>query len=121
MREVAATQRPISGTVDRLQHLGHGVAYHIHAPALLGLRRTIAHKWEQHLTRQDGAPWKSPHITVQNKVAPEVASALLEELQAQFEAFPVCILGLRVWRYVGGPWEEVEHLPFGGDAGGGSD
>ena len=44
---------------------------------------------------------------MQNKVAPEVARALLASLQADFAAYDVQADGLALWRYLGGPWEAV--------------
>ena len=51
-------------------------------------------------------------MTVQNKVPPDRARALLAELQAGFAPYDVTATGLALWRYLGGPWEHVETAPF---------
>ena len=53
------------------------------------------------------------HVTIQNKVAPNEAKALLVELEAVFVPHPLDIAGLAIWRYVGGPWEPVGAWRFG--------
>ena len=53
---------------------------------------------------------------MQNKVAPERARALLAALQAEFAPFAFEAQGLRLWRYLGGPWEAVSDPPFTGQA-----
>lgn len=51
-------------------------------------------------------------MTIQNKVPPEEARKLYESLTATFEPFTIKPEGLRLWRYLGGPWQEVVRLPF---------
>jgi hypothetical protein len=53
-------------------------------------------------------------VTVQNKVPPRDANALLRQLQATFQPFEVRAEGLLLWRYRGGPWEPVRRFVFGG-------
>ena len=68
-------------------------------------------QWQPWLTPQDKQTlW--PHVTVQNKVAPEAARALLQTLQQSFMPFTVQGLGLRLWRYLGGPWELLQAHAF---------
>lgn len=55
-----------------------------------------------------------PHVTVQNKVAPQAARALLAELQAGFSPFTMRAEGLNLWRYLGGPWRHERLFRFGG-------
>jgi hypothetical protein len=50
-------------------------------------------------------------MTIQNKVAPKAAKALLEELEEAFVPRRLKIAGLASWWYRGGPWEPLsEHL-----------
>jgi hypothetical protein len=51
-------------------------------------------------------------VTVQNKVAPDIARALHARLSAEFVAYDVRAIGLAVWRYRGGPWEPVSRHLF---------
>lgn len=91
--------------------LGRGVAYRIASPGLERLRADLAAAFDPWLTRQDRAPFRA-HVTIQNKVDPETARALLADLQFQFEPFEIVATGLQVWRYLGGPWAHVAELPF---------
>jgi hypothetical protein len=63
------------------------------------------------LTPQDQAGWR-PHVTVQNKVRPDVARTLLRALEADFTPRPVAIAGLASWWYRGGPWEPLSRHMF---------
>lgn len=104
---------PFAVEATGLRSLGRGVAYELHAPELLRLRAGLARAWANWLTPQDRQGFR-PHVTVQNKVAPEQARALLAAMQAGFAPFAFEALGLRLWRYLGGPWEAVSDHPFTG-------
>ena len=97
--------------VARLRSLGRGVAYVLESAELTALRRDLASAWAPLLTPQDRQA-HAPHVTVQNKVTPARARALLAELSAGFVPYDVRATGLAVWRYLGGPWEHVETAPF---------
>ncbi len=66
------------------------------------------------MARRAGPSGVKPHVTVQNKVSPERARALREQLLATFSPFEVEGVGLSLWRYLGGPWEPVGTYRFGG-------
>jgi len=102
----------MSLTVRGPWSLGRGVAYRLASPELEAFRANAAEAFSGWLTPQDRAPWR-PHITVQNKVEPEAAKALLAQLQHEFEPFDIEAEGVLVWRYLGGPWEALARLPFG--------
>jgi 2'-5' RNA ligase len=97
--------------VAGVRPLGRGVAYDLAAPELLALRATLAQRWAGLLTRQDAAGFR-PHVTVQNKVHPDVARALLAELRAGFSPWTATAEGLALWWYRGGPWEHIRTWPF---------
>ena len=111
LREVCDETTPFALAFPRLRFLGRGVAAEVEAPPLTRLRARLAERWRPWLTRQDAQPWR-PHLTVQNKVAPEAARALFEGLSASWELPDGRAEGLRLWRYLGGPWEALETLPF---------
>ncbi len=96
-----------------LRHLGRGVAYQVESPELAALRERLADHFTGLLTPQDMAAWR-PHITVQNKVEPKEAKALLAELEAGFQPRPLQIAGLASWWYRGGPWEPLGEHRFRG-------
>ncbi len=85
---------------------GRGVALAVEAPGLSALRAALAREWAPWLTAQDRQGWR-PHVTVQNKVAPEVARALHAALLAEWAPQPARVAGLRLWWYRGGPWEAL--------------
>ena len=112
LREICQVREPFTLAVTDLRFLGRGVAYELSSPELFALRRELARSWEPWLGAQDRHGFK-PHVTVQNKVSPERARALQEELQATFTPFEIEGLGLSLWRYLGGPWEPVDTYLFG--------
>ena len=94
-------------------HLGRGVAYHIDSPDLMAMRQEIAEAFHGMLTPQDTAKPRL-HVTIQNKVAPDVSRALYQQLRADFTPRPFAITGLAAWWYRGGPWEEIRSYRFRG-------
>ena len=85
----------------------------IESPGLEDLRKDAAWAFAPRLTAQDRAPFR-PHITIQNKAEPADARRLLERLDATFKPFEIEAVGLLAWRYLGGPWQAVARIPFGG-------
>lgn len=108
-REHEAPEVAVTG----LRFTGRGVAYVLDCPALSALRAGLARSFEPDLTAQDRQGWR-PHVTVQNKVAPETARALHADLQADFAPFRFVAPALLLWRYRGGPWEAAARFPFRG-------
>ena len=51
-------------------------------------------------------------MTIQNKVPPKAARALLTELKRGFRPKPLGLSGLALHRYLGGPWERVASYRF---------
>ncbi|WP_432769915.1 MAG: 2'-5' RNA ligase family protein [Sphingopyxis sp.] len=113
LRRIAADTPPPAARLRELYSLGKGVAYRIDSPDLLAIRERIADHFTGMLTAQDqGTP--RLHITVQNKVAPAEARALLAELAAEFQPRPLTIAGLAAHRYLGGPWAAAFERNFRG-------
>jgi 2'-5' RNA ligase len=98
-------------TVTGVRSLGRGVAYVLEAPGVAVLRAALSREFAGRLTAQDSQPWR-PHVTVQNKVTPADARALLARLSASFVPFDAVALGLVLWRYRGGPWELADEYTF---------
>ncbi len=96
-----------------LRSLGRGVAFAFASPELVQLRQALAREWRDWLTPQDSARI-APHVTVQNKVAPDAARRLQRELEASFQPFAARAEGLLLWRYLGGPWAQEGRFPFTG-------
>ena len=95
-----------------LRFTGRGVAYVLASEHLSAFRARLAGLFRDRLTEQDRQGWH-PHVTIQNKVAPETARALHEALSAEFAPFRFVAPGLLLWRYLGGPWEERARFSFG--------
>jgi len=108
-----AADPPPPATVSDVFSLGRGVAYRIDSPDLLAMRMRIADWFAGSLSAQDqGVP--RLHITVQNKVDPAEAKALLAELRQDFRPHPLAITGLAAHHYRGGPWETAFERNFRG-------
>jgi hypothetical protein len=105
--EAGATPRS-TARLGPPRSLGRGVALGVQAPGLAQLRARLAMRWVAWLGPQDRQGWR-PHATVQNKVTPDAARALLAPLCAEGEAQ---VLGLRLWHYRGGPWEPAGVFDF---------
>jgi 2'-5' RNA ligase len=99
-------------SITGLKFLGGGVAYQAESNVLQQLHRSISAQFAHAITPQDRQPFR-PHITIQNKVSPETAKALLAELTPTFTPFKVQATGLDVWLYLGGPWQHELHCGFG--------
>lgn len=111
LRAVVDGRPPPLVTVQSVASLGRGVAFRLASPETLEIRRALAAEWLPHLTPQD-RNFGGLHVTVQNKVAPEAAHALLARLRSAFAPDEFHAPGLDLWRYLGGPWEHVEAFDF---------
>lgn len=109
----AATSAP-RATVAGLMNLGTGVAFRIVSDGLEAIRADIADHCHGLLGAQDSGGWR-PHVTIQNKVKPSAARALLDELERDFRACPLGISALALHRYLGGPWQPIARYPFRGN------
>ena len=90
-----------------LRSLGRGVAVALRSDPLAAIRAELAEAWAPLLIPQDREGWRG-HVTIQNKVTPAAARATLERLAAGFAPFDFPIVGIDVWRYLGGPWEHLK-------------
>ncbi len=113
LHTVSQRYRPLKLAVSEVRLLGRGVAYRLESPLLQQLHRQLQKQWRSYLTSQDQQKlW--PHVTVQNKVAPDEAKRLHEQLTKDFEPFEATGTGLHLWEYHGGPWESKQQLALGG-------
>ena len=98
-------------SIEGLMNLGGGVAFRVVSPDLDAVRAELGSGMHGLLTAQDSHGWR-PHVTIQNKVPPKVARALIEELEASFSPRPLRIAGLALHRYLDGPWEPLQRYAF---------
>jgi hypothetical protein len=108
---VMADASPPRGWIAGVMNLGRGVALRIASDELDRIREELARRLRGLLTAQDSAGW-SAHVTIQNKVPPREARALIQALGSQFDGRPVRISGLGLHRYLGSPWEKLRTFPF---------
>ena len=112
LEEICARNSVLPLAFPRPRFLGRGVAIDIECPQLIQLRADATKSWRELLSPQDAQGWKHPHVTLQNKVAPDVARTLFEELNQSWQPLDGQGEGLCLWRYLGGPWEAVEEWKF---------
>ena len=109
LEAVSTRYNPLTMLVSEVRLLGKGVGYRIESKVLQQLHRQLQKQWQSYLTAQDQQRiW--PHITIQNKVSPDVARALHEQLSSEFEPFNITGTGLHLWEYHGGPWQSVKEF-----------
>lgn len=113
LRALCGTTDSFSAVVGGVLHLGGGVAFTIDSPQLQAIRAQLKTLFMPWLGPQDMRPWQ-PHITIQNKVSKTVSDALYRELSGSFRPTPIGVVGLDLWRYLGGPWQEEACLPLQG-------
>ena len=112
LRALTVQQGACALDFTALRSLGRGVAFDVQAPALVALRQRLARSFQDALTPQDAGGFR-PHVTIQNKVSPDDARALLDKLRAAFAPWSGKATGLLMWRYLGGPWALEGEFPFG--------
>lgn len=108
-----ATGPPPRATIDQVLLFGRGVALGVRSPELEAIRGDLSDALTGLLTPQDTARWR-PHVTIQNKVEPQVARTLHSRLAAGFVPRPLAVRGLASFFYRGGPWEAIGDYPFRG-------
>lgn len=94
-----------------LKFLGKGSAVEVNAPAVEKLRRELSARWRPFLGAQDARVIR-PHITIQNKAAPEVARQLFDELSSNWRMDDGRGEGVSLWVYEGGPWKWLADWEF---------
>lgn len=112
--ECAKGHAELQVNVTGVRFLGRGVAYKVESAGLSSLRSCLAKRWQAFLGAQDKQRFQ-PHITVQNKVTPECARKLAEELAASFARREIRGQGLDFWFYRGGPWQFAASVLFQAD------
>ena len=105
--------RPPVASIEGLMNLGGGVAFRVASNDLDRIRDELSHDLSGLLGAQDSGGWR-PHVTIQNKVAPKAARALIAELERGFSPRPLSITGIGLHRYLGGPWERLAIYPLRG-------
>src|SRR4051794_9674760 len=108
-----ASEAPPRASIEGLLDLDGGVAFRIVSPDLDHIRRELGTHFHGLLGAQDVGGWR-PHVTIQNKVPPRDARALVARLASDFRPRPLAISGLGLHRYIGGPWDKLAVYAFRG-------
>jgi len=103
---------PPDARLSGLMDLDGGVALRVQSPDLEAVREELAGEFRGLLTSQDVGRWV-PHVTIQNKVEPREARALIRELRG-FEPRPLKISGLALVRYMESDWQPLSSHRFSG-------
>lgn len=104
---------PMKLQVTGVKSIGNGVAFAMECAALQTMHKELQQQWEMWLIPQDRQKlW--PHITIQNKVHPDKAKELKQQLEQAFTPFEVTGTGLSLFEYHGGPWKFVREFEFAG-------
>ncbi len=115
LARLAGETPALAARVQGVRHLGRGIAYKLHCPPLDALRAEMAVLWRGLLIPQDQAT-PQLHVTVQNKVTPDIAKALFSALEAQPLPPDFQFTGLLLWHYCDGPWTLARRHAFRGKA-----
>jgi hypothetical protein len=108
-----ASAPPPRAMIAGLMDLDGGAAFRVVSDDLDAIRDDLAEHFHGSLGAPDSAGWR-PHVTIQNKVPPKEARALIASLERDFQPRPLGIAALALHRYLGGPWENVARYPFRG-------
>jgi 2'-5' RNA ligase len=111
LTQVSTGQPVIEIAVAEVKSIGTGVAVFLRSPQLSALRDALAREWWPWLTKQDQGGFR-PHVTIQNKVAPAVARETQRAVAATLHLPRLRGVGLHLWRYRGGPWEDIRLFRF---------
>ncbi|ALJ00517.1 2'-5' RNA ligase family protein [Rufibacter tibetensis] len=111
LTEICKHQKAMDLEVSDLMSLGNGVAFKIDSQELFELYKHLQSQWEPFLIPQDKQKLR-PHITIQNKVKPEVAKETEKEVRQTFNPFRIIGTGFTLWEYMGGPWKLYHQFTF---------
>lgn len=112
LKDLAREPAP-AGRIDRLMRLGKGTALAVHSPAMVKFHAEIQERMHGLLTPQDAQPLRL-HITIQNKVTPQAARALQEELEPQLQPVDFRFKGFGLYAWEEGLWRPLRTIAFRG-------
>ena len=111
LRAVAGEHAPIDVQSAEWKVMERGVALFVRSPQLNALRDRLAREWWPWLTGQDRAGF-GPHVTIQNNVPAAEARRTQLEVAATARLSSLRAVGLHLWRYRDGPWDDVQLFRF---------
>jgi 2'-5' RNA ligase len=111
LSERAPSQRRFAVAAGEVKELERGVALFLHAPQLGALREVLAAEWWPWLTDQDRLGFR-PHVTLANNVSSGEARRIRESLGDTLRSLRIQAIGLHLWRYRDGPWDDERLFRF---------
>ena len=109
----ARSSPPVAVSFPSVKRMARGILAEVAAPGLGAIHSALARRFAGHLTPQDRQPFR-PHVTLMNKAEPAEAVAALDELRGVWSTWDGVGERLLLWRYRGGPWEDVASYDFTG-------
>ena len=110
---VVASSPPVPFGFPVVKRIGRGMMLLAEAPGLAAIHASLARTFDRWLTPQDRQGFR-PHVTLMNKAEPAEVAAAFGELQATWPGWAGRGDRLILYRYLGGPWDEVETYPLAG-------
>jgi 2'-5' RNA ligase len=111
--EVAKTAPIVPLAFPTVKRTGRGMMLPVEAPGLLAIHAKLARTFARWLTPQDLQPFRA-HVTIMNKADRDTVDAAFGELTALWSSWDGQGDRLILWRYLGGPWDEVESYALSG-------
>jgi 2'-5' RNA ligase len=112
LAELAAASPPEAQT-GKIMDFGRGTAIAIDCAVMIALHGEIAARLHGLLTKQDATPLRL-HVTVQNKVTPQVAKALQVELARTLTPRSFRFKGFGLYGWHDGLWNPKREFTFRG-------
>lgn len=109
--ELAAGSPPPAARITGLMKLGRGTALAIDSPGMAEHHARIQQRMHGLMTPQDAQPLRL-HITIQNKVSPQEAKALQDELGPVLDHRTFRFRGFGLFAYEDGLWRSLGTYPF---------
>ena len=97
-----------------VKRTGRGLMLPVEAPGLSAIQARLARAFARWLTPQDRQPFR-PHVTIMNKADRDEVEAANVELRTAWSTWTGSGDRLILWRYLGGPWYEVESYALKGE------
>jgi len=112
LKDLARDPAP-DARIEGLMKLGKGTALAVHSPQMVALHAEIQERMHGLLTPQDAQPLRL-HVTIQNKVTPEAARALQQELEPQLRPIAFRFKGFGLYAWEDGLWRPLRTIAFRG-------
>ena len=107
LSDVARSSSAVDLSFPIVKKTGRGLMLPVEAEGLAAIHASLARSFARWLTPQDRQPFR-PHVTIMNKAGRDEVDAASAELQRAWSSWMGRGDRLILWRYLGGPWDEIE-------------